>query len=357
MADEEAQIPGILTVLGYLESSNPLMHLALQKFIVETMEREEELLERLAFYEGAAEEEGEALEPAPAELEIDEEEAAWAPLPDEDGEWMLEEEHPEPAEESSAMPASPMEVDEDAEPEQGVRELVLRNRTIIIPVPATPEAVGEEMAPEAFQVGIVEGLPEQFRQELREPENNAYEVVMDGNQSSIICGFCGRRFETLKGWRIHATRMHKQDGFCTACGHILTLPPTATAAQKQAAVELHISDWCPRARKSIVDERRVKRRRLELAGKDDLAQNIHIPIRWRRCHSCTIDAEQLLPSDSTCKNAAEDSFLELILTNVKFCFDCISSDEESIEQNARVEGIWNQFYVRGLETSERAFGS
>ncbi|VDN00331.1 unnamed protein product [Thelazia callipaeda] len=123
MADDDVQIPGILTVLEYLEG-NPLMKLALQKYIVETMEREEELLERLAFYEGAAEEEEEeVLEPAFAG--INEEEAAWAPLPDEDDEWMLEEEHPEPAEEGSEMQASPMEVDEEAEPEQAMRELVL----------------------------------------------------------------------------------------------------------------------------------------------------------------------------------------------------------------------------------------
>ncbi|VDN07541.1 unnamed protein product [Thelazia callipaeda] len=171
MADEEAQIPGILIVLAYLEG-NSLMHLALQKFLVEIMEQE--LLERFAFCEVATEEEeDEALKSAFAELTINEEEAGWAPLPDEDGEWMLEEKHPELVEENSAMPTSSMKVDENAEPEQSVLELVRRTRTIMISVSATSEAVGEEMAPEAFRVGTVGGLQERFRQKLREPENNA----------------------------------------------------------------------------------------------------------------------------------------------------------------------------------------
>ncbi|VDM23570.1 unnamed protein product [Wuchereria bancrofti] len=63
------------------------------------------------------------------------------------------------------------------------------------------------------------------------------------------------QFETLKGWRIHASRMHKQDGFCARCGHNLLLPPGFTAEQRIAAMELHALDWCPRACPAVISER------------------------------------------------------------------------------------------------------
>ncbi|EJW70635.1 zinc finger protein [Wuchereria bancrofti] len=62
--------------------------------------------------------------------------------------------------------------------------------------------------------------------------------------------------------------MHKQDGFCARCGHYLLLPPGFTAAQRTAAVELHALDWCPRACAAVIGERQVKRRRLDLVGRE-----------------------------------------------------------------------------------------
>ncbi|VDM95788.1 unnamed protein product [Thelazia callipaeda] len=55
-------------------------------------------------------------------------------------------------------------------------------------------------------------------------------------ESAEVCGICKRHFGTLKGWRIHAAKMHRK--------------------VKQAAVEMYILEWCPRARKSIMSDRR-----------------------------------------------------------------------------------------------------
>uniref|UniRef100_A0AAF5Q6Z8 Uncharacterized protein n=1 Tax=Wuchereria bancrofti TaxID=6293 RepID=A0AAF5Q6Z8_WUCBA len=58
-------------------------------------------------------------------------------------------------------------------------------------------------------------------------------------------------------------------GFCARCGHYLLLPPGFTAAQRTAAVELHALDWCPRACAAVIGERQVKRRRLDLVGREE----------------------------------------------------------------------------------------
>ncbi|VDN95751.1 unnamed protein product [Brugia pahangi] len=81
----------------------------------------------------------------------------------------------------------------------------------------------------------------------------------------------------LSRWRIHASKKHKQDGFCARCGHHLLLPPEFTAAQRTAAVELHALDWCPRACTAVMDERQVKRRRLNLVGREEDAQYLFVP--------------------------------------------------------------------------------
>ncbi|VDM99958.1 unnamed protein product [Thelazia callipaeda] len=91
------------------------------------------------------------------------------------------------------------------------------------------------------------------------------------------CGFCKHRFQTLKEWRIHAAKIHRRDGYCAACTYYLTLPHAFTTEQKQAAVEVHMLYCCPRAHESILDDRRVKRNRLELTETGEMAQHLHSP--------------------------------------------------------------------------------
>lgn len=66
-------------------------------------------------------------------------------------------------------------------------------------------------------------------------------------------------------------------GFCVRCGHNVLLPPDYTAAQKVAALELHNLDWCPRSRAAVIEERRVKRRRLDLVRREEDANQLFIP--------------------------------------------------------------------------------
>uniref|UniRef100_A0A0R3RP72 C2H2-type domain-containing protein n=1 Tax=Elaeophora elaphi TaxID=1147741 RepID=A0A0R3RP72_9BILA len=57
----------------------------------------------------------------------------------------------------------------------------------------------------------------------------------------IMCGFCYRQFETLKGWRIHTSKMHKQDvkpskqdfRFCARCSHYLRCHSNSRRHRKQ----------------------------------------------------------------------------------------------------------------------------
>ncbi|EJW72066.1 zinc finger protein [Wuchereria bancrofti] len=224
------------------------MYSILQRFVSETIESKRSLTTRLEEAERRLEElEGrnahEVMEenPVPQELEFDEEEAElaplpesseeaenwpsgaeWAPLPDDDE----EEEEPE-------APVAPMEASGTVEPVETIRELVLRTRTIRIPVLATQEQLAAAI-PEEFQPADLGDLPEQLRMELQVPQVEPY-TVTQGEENKIVCGICRRQFETLKGWRIHASRMHKQDGFCARCGHYLLLPPGFTAAQRTAA--------------------------------------------------------------------------------------------------------------------------
>ncbi|EFO15899.1 zinc finger protein [Loa loa] len=102
-------------------------------------------------------------------------------------------------------------------------------------------------------------------------------VLREEGNVSIVCGICDRQFDTLKGWRIHVSMKHKQEGFCARCGHYLLLPPEFTAAQKTAVVELHALDWCPRTCAAVINERQVMRRRFYLVGREKDAYHIFIP--------------------------------------------------------------------------------
>uniref|UniRef100_A0AAF5PWA8 C2H2-type domain-containing protein n=1 Tax=Wuchereria bancrofti TaxID=6293 RepID=A0AAF5PWA8_WUCBA len=261
----------ISDVLEYLQRQ-PVMLRALQEYMREKEQVENLLLTRLEEAERRLEVEGRSREePAPQEPAFNEEEAEWAPLPETDDEaenWPSGAEWaplPDDDSDEPEVPAAPMETNADAEPVESFRELVLRTRTIKIPVRATHGSLATAV-PEEFRPADLGDLPEQLRRELLVPRAEPYTVVQANDDSNIVCGICGRQFATLKGWRIHATRMHKQDGFCARCGHYVLLPPGFTAAQRTAAVEIHALDWCPRACAAVINERQVKRRRLDLAS-------------------------------------------------------------------------------------------
>uniref|UniRef100_A0A1I8EYA8 Zinc finger protein n=1 Tax=Wuchereria bancrofti TaxID=6293 RepID=A0A1I8EYA8_WUCBA len=278
---------------------------ALQEFMNITQQRESllnarltEAERRLAEYEGQnaqQEVEVEKMEegPAPQEPAFNIEEAEWAPLPESDDEadWLAEAEWaplPEDSEENPEVPVAPVETSGDKEPEEAVREIVLRSRTIKVPVPATNTTLAAAI-PEAFRPADLGDLPEQLRRELEMPQAEPYTVIRAEGIINIVCGICNRQFGSLKGWRIHASRMHKQNGFCARCGHYLLLPPDFTAAQKTAAMELHALDWCPRACAAVMKERQVKRRRLNLVGREEDTHHLFVPENKHSTHNKPIN--------------------------------------------------------------------
>ncbi|EJD73539.1 hypothetical protein LOAG_19043 [Loa loa] len=161
------------------------------------------------------------------------------------------------------------------------REIVLRSRTIRVPI--VEEEGGRDPIPaglEAFRTPVVEGLPPQYRQLLVTPETDPYTVARNADGSATIeCSMCPKRFGTLKGWRIHASKVHRQNGFCQRCGHFINMPHVNSDVEITATMELHSLEWCPMATKAVISERAAKRRRLELAGRSDEAQHYYIPGR------------------------------------------------------------------------------
>uniref|UniRef100_A0AAF5PFM0 C2H2-type domain-containing protein n=1 Tax=Wuchereria bancrofti TaxID=6293 RepID=A0AAF5PFM0_WUCBA len=280
--------PGISDVLDYLRRE-PVMLRALQEYMNEKEQHESSLLTRLEKAEKRLEElEGQNAQnemeegPVPQEPEFNVEEAEWAPLPESDDEaekWPSGAEWaplPDDEEDESEVPVAAVEASSIREPEETVRELVLRSRTITIPVLATQTMLAAA-TPEAFRPADLGNLPERFRRELQVPQAEPYTVIEAEGNNNIVCGICNRQFGTLKGWRIHASRTHKQDGFCARCGHYLLLPPVFTAAQKIAAIEIHALDWCPRACAAVINERQAKRRRLDLVGREEDGHCLFIP--------------------------------------------------------------------------------
>uniref|UniRef100_A0A915PHX9 C2H2-type domain-containing protein n=1 Tax=Setaria digitata TaxID=48799 RepID=A0A915PHX9_9BILA len=92
--------------------------------------------------------------------------------------------------------------------------LLQRSRTIYVPVAHEECSRPVEDVPEAFRVPAVEGLPERFRKLLVAPHVDSYTVVGNGSRwTGILCGFCAKEFGMLKGWRIHAAKMHTGNAF------------------------------------------------------------------------------------------------------------------------------------------------
>uniref|UniRef100_A0A915PQ68 C2H2-type domain-containing protein n=1 Tax=Setaria digitata TaxID=48799 RepID=A0A915PQ68_9BILA len=158
-----------------------------------------------------------------------------------------------------------------------VREIVLRSRTVRVPMMGRDEET-LPASPETFQTPAIEGLPKHYQQLLVAPEIDPYTVIRkDDGSTAIECGFCPKEFGTLKGWRIHAAKMHRQNGYCQKCGHFVDMPNATTAAEIQATMELHSLEWCPKVTKAAMNDRAIKRRRLELAGRSEEAQHYFIP--------------------------------------------------------------------------------
>uniref|UniRef100_A0A915PDG2 C2H2-type domain-containing protein n=1 Tax=Setaria digitata TaxID=48799 RepID=A0A915PDG2_9BILA len=151
--------------------------------------------------------------------------------------------------------------------EEAVREIVLRSRTVRVPIIGEGRSRGVPIAAslETLELPAVQGLPEHYQQLLVAPEIDPYTVNRKDDGSIVVeCGFCPKEFGTIKGWRIHAAKMHRQNGFCQKCGHFVDMPHARTVEEIAAVMELHSMEWCPQATKAEINERAAKRRRLEL---------------------------------------------------------------------------------------------
>uniref|UniRef100_A0A1I7V5S3 Zinc finger protein n=1 Tax=Loa loa TaxID=7209 RepID=A0A1I7V5S3_LOALO len=274
--EEGAEVPRA----GLFRRASPPLRREQQEVLHELLEREQEMErqreneERLALQlleQQQENEDQEMMEPVSAlvyDEEGEERLAEWRQVPHE----------PSPYGESVNMvPRAQAAVTERREMEE-VREIVLRSRTVRVPVAMQRGREVEPASPEAFHVPVVEGLPAQYQELLVVPEIDPYTVIRNADGSVIIeCGICPKEFGTLKGWRIHAAKMHRQNGFCQKCGHFIEMPHVRSAEEVAATMELHSLEWCPMATKATMNERAVKRRRLELAGRNDEAAHYFIP--------------------------------------------------------------------------------
>uniref|UniRef100_A0A915Q3T1 C2H2-type domain-containing protein n=1 Tax=Setaria digitata TaxID=48799 RepID=A0A915Q3T1_9BILA len=161
--------------------------------------------------------------------------------------------------------------------EGAFREIVLRSRTIRVPIAGESRRKRTLPSLEALQLPDIEGLPEHYKQLLVAPEIDPYTANRKDDGSIVIeCGFCPKEFGTIKGWKIHAAKMHRQNGFCQKCGYFIDMPHVTAAEEIAAVMELHSMEWCPQASKAEMNERAMKRRRLELVGRNEEAEHYFI---------------------------------------------------------------------------------
>ncbi|VDO18274.1 unnamed protein product [Brugia timori] len=91
------------------------------------------------------------------------------------------------------------------------------------------------------------------------PEIDPYTVTRK------VDGSTANEFGTLKGWRIHASRTHRQNGefnfglnciiccnFCQKCDHFVKMPHAASTEVIEAVMEFHSMEWCPKVTKAVV---------------------------------------------------------------------------------------------------------
>ncbi|VBB34016.1 unnamed protein product [Acanthocheilonema viteae] len=165
--------------------------------------------------------------PMPREVEFDKHETEWAPLPDDE-----DEEHWPSGAEWASLP------DDETE---GLRIGGTNGEDqVTIPVLAT-QGTSAAAAPEEFRPADLGDLPEQFRRELQVPWAKPYTVARGQGNSGI-----------------GSLRPSKGGAFM----------PRECTGKVPAALELHNLDWCPRSRAAVINERQVKRRRLELVRRE-----------------------------------------------------------------------------------------
>ncbi|VBB35390.1 unnamed protein product, partial [Acanthocheilonema viteae] len=199
-------------------------------FEIALQTRLEEAERRLEELEGRNAREELDEEPMSRESEFDEEEAEWAPLPEEEAEnWPNGAEWaslPDDEDEELETSEAPMETSGDEEPEEAFRELVLRSRTITIPVPATQGRL-VAASPEDFRPADLGDLPEQLRNELQVPRAEPYTVVR-GEESNDIGNVWHLQQAVRNNKRVaHSRFENAQAGWLLY--PLRALPPVATA--------------------------------------------------------------------------------------------------------------------------------